>query len=154
MPKSRIEPRSSDPKRISLSIRPRGSWLLSDKITLIFAHVPHIFVYHLDRKAYKRCHFIGWGSPLSIRTSCFSWPSDCSNEFVIYSCYRGQTRSGSHGMEGVEDGLKYRGLRRCLCNKLTHSYTDRPKIKDVTPDFHSVTYKRRVNHFFFIANNI
>ena len=24
----------------------------------------------------------------------------------------GQTRSGSHGMEGVEDGLKYRGLRR------------------------------------------
>ena len=26
---------------------------------------------------------------------------------------RGQTRSGSHGMEGVENGLKYRGLRRC-----------------------------------------
>ena len=31
---------------------------------------------------------------------------------ILYSYYRGQTRSGSHGMEGVEDGLKYRGLRR------------------------------------------
>ena len=114
MPKSGIEPRSSDQKRISLSIRPRGSWLLSDKLTLILAHVLHIFVYHLDRTAYKRCHFIGRGSPLGIRTSCCRWPSDWSNEVVIYSCYRGQTRSGSHGMEGVEDGLKYRGLRRCV----------------------------------------
>ena len=112
MRRSGFEPRSSDQKRNSLSIRPRGSWPLSDKITLIFAHVPHIFVYHLDRTAYKRCHFIGWGSPLSIKTICFREPSDWSNEVVIYSCYRGQTRSGSHGMEGVEDGHKYRGLRR------------------------------------------
>ena len=112
MPKAGIEPRSSEQKRISLYIRPWGSWLLCDKITLIFAHVPHIFVFHFDRTAYKRCHFIGWRSPLSIRTSCFRLPSDWSNEVVIYSCYRGQTRSGSHGMEGVEDGLKYRGLRR------------------------------------------